>query len=104
MRRHSPLADYVIIASASSTPHLKALQGHVARQLRERSGTRCHRQSGDPDSAWIVMDFFDVVLHLFLPEAREYYDIEGLWQDAPDVPPPEPGAAHQQPPTVDVRS
>ncbi len=90
VRGRTSLSDYVIVASASATPHLKALQGHLGKQLREGSGTRCHRQSGDPDSAWIVMDFFDVVVHLFLPEAREYYDIEGLWEDVPDIAPHSP--------------
>ncbi len=87
MRSLTPLTDYVVIASASSTPHLKALQTAVSKQLREASGLSTHRTSGDPDSAWIVMDFFDVVVHLFLPEAREYYDIEGLWEKGAEVSP-----------------
>lgn len=75
-----------MIASATSAPHLKALQGEVAKQLREKHGQSSHRQSGDSASAWIVMDYFDVVVHLFLPEAREYYDIEDLWAKGLDVP------------------
>lgn len=86
VRGVSPLTDYVVIASASSPPHLKALQANVAKQLREASGSPAHRSSGDSESAWIVLDFFDVVVHLFLPEAREYYDIESLWEKGTEVP------------------
>ena len=82
----SPLADFAVIASGTSGPHLKALQTEVLRQLREKASAACHRASGDPESAWIVMDYFDVVIHLFLPEAREYYDIEGLWSKGCDAP------------------
>lgn len=87
VRGISPLTDFVVIASASSAPHLKALQSNVAKQLRETAGSAAYRSSGDSESAWIVMDYFDVVVHLFLPEAREYYDIEALWDKGTDVPP-----------------
>ncbi len=86
LRDVSPLADFAVIASGTSGPHLKALQSETLRQLREKASATCHRTSGDPESAWIVVDYFDVVIHLFLPEAREYYDIEGLWSKGRDVP------------------
>lgn len=86
VRDVSPLTDYVVIASATSAPHLKALQGAVSKQIREKTGQPSFRMSGDPASAWMVLDYFDVVIHLFLPEAREYYDIEGLWANGQDIP------------------
>ena len=70
----SSVTDAVVVASASSTPHLRSLSVAVQRALREGCGEGA-RVSGDADSAWI-----DVMIHLFLPEAREYYDIESLWK------------------------
>ena len=79
VRKVSPIADYIVIASASSAPHLKGLQSEVAKVLREKANETSKREAGDPESAWLVMDYFDVIIHLFLPEARQYYDIEALW-------------------------
>jgi ribosome-associated protein len=75
----SSVTDAVVVASASSTPHLRSLSVAVQRALREGCGEGA-RVSGDADSAWIVLDYVDVMIHLFLPEAREYYDIESLWK------------------------
>jgi len=82
----SPITDFVVVASATSPPHLKALHGEITRQLRQTHGKLEYRQAGDESSAWIVLDFFDVIVHLFLPEAREYYDIEGLWDKGREIP------------------
>ena len=46
----------------------------------KQAGEKSVRSSGDPESAWIVVDLFDVIVHLFLPEARAYYDLEALWR------------------------
>lgn len=75
----STLADIIIVASGNSSPHLKALAGNVQRELK-KAGDNSVRVSGDSESAWIVLDLYDVIVHLFLPDAREYYDIESLWQ------------------------
>ena len=79
--------DYCVIASGQTPPHLKALLGEVQRQLKE-SGSSLYRKSGDPESGWMVLDFVDVVIHIFSPDARAYYDIEKLWAEAPEVPLP----------------
>lgn len=67
------------MASGTSTPHLKALAGTLQSELK-KSGESTVRVSGDSESAWILLDLYDVMIHLFLPEAREYYAIESLWQ------------------------
>ena len=79
VRKASPITDYVVIASATSAPHLRGLQAEVAKVLREKAQETSKRDAGSAESAWLVMDYFDVVVHLFLPEARQYYDIEALW-------------------------
>ncbi len=77
----SPICDCVVVASATSAPHLRALAGETARHILETlPGKQYPRVSGDAESAWIILDYFDVIVHLFLPEARTYYDIEALWE------------------------
>lgn len=75
----STLTDMIVIASCTSSPHLKALSGTIQREMK-KAGEKSIRVSGDPESAWIVVDLYDVIVHLFLPSAREYYDIESLWR------------------------
>jgi ribosome-associated protein len=86
LRGVSSLTDYVVIASGTSGPHLKALQSELSKNLKERDGGMRQRVAGDAASAWVVLDLFDVVVHVFLPEARQYYDIEGLWKKGKEVP------------------
>lgn len=78
VRGKSGITDMLVIASAASSPHLRALANDVERGMREKAGERA-RRSGDEESAWIVLDFFDVMVHAFLPEARSYYRLEELW-------------------------
>lgn len=85
LRGVSSLTDAVVVASATSGPHLRALESEVAKRVRERCDNDSARISGDAASAWIVMDYFNVIVHLFLPEARAYYDIEALWTKGAEV-------------------
>ena len=75
----STLTDVIIVVSGNSGPHLKALAGAVQRAMKD-IGDSGGRIAGDSESAWIVLDLYDVIVHVFLPEAREYYDIEALWR------------------------
>ena len=79
VRGKSSVTDETVAASATSAPHLRALSVAVQRAVREACGEGA-RISGDAESAWIVLDYFDVMVHLFLPDARAYYDIEALWR------------------------
>ena len=79
VRGRSSITDTAVVASATSAPHLRALSVAVQRAVREACGEGA-RISGDAESAWIVLDYFDVMVHLFLPDARAYYDIEALWR------------------------
>ena len=85
VRGISGVTDYCVVASGTSAPHLKALFSHVQEKMREL-GEKSHRKSGLPESGWVILDFIHVVVHLFAPEARAYYNIEKLWQDGKDFP------------------
>lgn len=72
--------DYFVIASGSSSRMLQSLSSTLARDIK----TYFHKTStpqGKSDSGWIVLDYGDVVVHLFSPEQRNYYDLEGLWSE-----------------------
>ena len=79
VRGRSSITDTAVVASATSAPHLRALSVAVQRAVRDACGEGA-RISGDAESAWIVLDYFDAMVHLFLPDARAYYDIEALWR------------------------
>lgn len=84
MRGLSSVTDYFVIATAQNRPHLKTLADELERGLA-RDGYLCYRRAGTPESGWIVADYVDAVVHLFLPELRAYYGLESLWGDAPRV-------------------
>ncbi len=78
VRGKSALADYYIVATGAAAPHLKALVAESQRVMKEE-GVSSYRTSGDPESGWIVVDYIDVIVHVFSPEARAYYALEKLW-------------------------
>ena len=75
------LADYFVICSGSSAPHIKALVDEVDRQLSE-AGEPPTRREGLRSDIWVLMDFGCVVVHVFTEEARKFYDLERLWSDS----------------------
>jgi ribosome-associated protein len=85
VRGISTITDFCVVASGTSSPHLKALLAEVQRCMKER-GVMSYRKSGLPESGWVVLDFVYAVIHIFSPEARAYYAIERLWQEAPALP------------------
>lgn len=84
LRAVSSVADYFVIASGTSEPHLKALANTLEIELRTQLGLM-GRQAGDAASRWIVLDYGDVLVHLFHPELRTRYSLEHLWGDAKRV-------------------
>ena len=77
----SQVCDYVLIATGTSDRQMKSVADEVADLGEERSFS-AFRKSVDTDATWIVVDFITVVLHLFEPQRRTYYDLEDLWSDA----------------------
>jgi ribosome-associated protein len=83
VRGKTPLTDYLIIASGTSTRHLKALANGVGMMAKEVDHDTVNIE-GDGDSEWVLVDLADVIVHLFLPRTREFYNLEKLWMlDAP---------------------
>ena len=74
----SSFADYFVIASAQNPRHVDALINAFERDLAN-SGTKPLRREGDSDSGWVLVDFGPVIVHIFTPEDRDYYNLEGLW-------------------------
>ncbi len=80
VRQITILADYFILCSATSERHLKSLTGDLTRQLKSTLG-RPLGIEGEAEGGWVLIDYGDVVIHLFLPEVRSYYDLEELWKE-----------------------
>ena len=72
-------ADYFIICSGESEPQLRALMQAVQAEAKEKGDRRPKGVEGNPADGWILVDFGDVVVHLFMVEKRAYYDLESLW-------------------------
>lgn len=82
LREKSTVADYFVIASANSDRQVDAIAEHVADQLRQ-AGRRPNHTEGFREGRWALIDCGDVMVHIFLDYLREYYNLEGLWSEAP---------------------
>src|SRR3954463_6617541 len=85
VRAISSVTDYFVIASGTSEPHLRAIVDEITDKLRDDHNVRAKAVDGTLQTAWIVMDFFDVIVHVMRGDVRERYDLESLWGDAPKV-------------------
>ena len=87
------IADYLVIGSADSDRQASALADHIDGIL-SRSGSKLLSVEGRRSSQWVLMDFGDVIVHIFRQDVREHYALERLWSDAKRIPiPGEPPAA-----------
>ncbi len=84
IRGMSAIADFFIIAHGRSTRHVEGMASKMRRQLREQK-IRCRGIEGEDEAKWILMDYDDCVVHLFYQPVRAFYDLEGLWSDAPRI-------------------
>ncbi|KAB2657648.1 MAG: ribosome silencing factor [Verrucomicrobia bacterium] len=85
VRKLSTVTDYFVVATGTSEPHLRAIQDEIVSRLRDEDGIHPNSTDGSPQTSWLVMDFFDVIVHVMRPETRAKYDLEGLWGEAPRV-------------------
>jgi ribosome-associated protein len=83
VRKISTVTDFFVIASGTSEPHLRAILDELIDTLRDDHDLRPRAIDGALHSAWLVLDFFDVIVHIMRQDVRERYDLEGLWNDAP---------------------
>jgi ribosome-associated protein len=82
LRGISTFTDYFVICSATSEPQLKAISGAIREQIREEFGRKPLSEDGYPVSQWMILDYGDVIVHLFQGEKRAFYALENLWSDA----------------------
>ncbi len=78
------LADYFILCTATSTPHVRALYDEVDKQL-SLAGMPPMRREGYRNSNWLLLDFGCMIVHIFQKETREFYNLERLWNDAQEI-------------------
>lgn len=86
LRRVSIICDYFVLASGRSTTHVKAVAEAIEERLAEH-GVRSLRREGFPEGRWVLLDYGDVVIHVFEEEERRFYNLERLWGDAEVVGP-----------------
>jgi len=84
IRQVSSLADYFVICSADSDRQIKAICDEIDGVL-SKGGIKVYRREGSADSGWVLLDFGPVMVHVFAPPQREYYDLEQLWGKATHV-------------------
>jgi ribosome-associated protein len=88
LREVSSLADYFFICSASNQRQAQAIWDEIAKLMKEQRGDRAISVEGYGSGEWILGDFGDLIVHIFTPEKRVYYDLERLWRHAGKVPLP----------------
>ena len=86
----SSVTDFFVIVSGSSQPHLRAIVEEITSKLRDEHGLRPTRMEGATNTSWVVLDYFDVIVHVMHTETRARFDLEGLWGDARKVSPAKP--------------
>ena len=79
IREKSSLADYMVVASGTSTTHIKALADNVEEEL-EKENIHPHKIEGYNSNSWILMDYLDVIVNIFTEADREHYKLEDLWK------------------------
>ncbi len=79
------VTDYFVIATAASSRQVDAIIDEIEDELREKAGIKPSHREGSADGSWSLLDYGNIVVHVFMPETREYYRLEALWNDAPTV-------------------
>jgi ribosome-associated protein len=79
------ITDFFVICTGSTDRQVKTIVEEIEKAVREQQSIKPVRREGDTEAHWVLLDYIDVVVHVFAPEEREYYDLERLWRDAPRV-------------------
>lgn len=85
VRTLTDLADYMVIATATSNRHVGSLAEHVELELK-KAGVRALGVEGKDSAEWVLVDFADIVVHIMQPSVRTFYDLEGLWTPTDEQP------------------
>lgn len=78
------IADSFVICTATSEPHVRAVYNAIVMGMQEAGLKPLHKEGGY-SNGWVVLDYGSIVVHIFRKESREYYDLDGLWGDAPAI-------------------
>jgi ribosome-associated protein len=89
VKKLSSFTDYFVICSGNSDRQVQAIAGHIEEKLKE-GDIRPLSVEGKREGRWVLLDYGDVVIHVFYQPVREFYDLERLWADAPRIDPPPP--------------
>lgn len=84
--------DYFVVCTGQNPRLTKAISDHVIDEMLEQGNRRPRRRESDPEGSWLLLDWGDVVLHIFTPEARAFYRLESLWGQVPQQPVHDPAA------------
>ena len=87
VKKVSSICDYFVIATGTSEPHLRAIADEISDKLATEHGREPQAVDGTVQTAWVVMDYFDVIVHLMRAEVRKKYDLETLWGEVPRIKP-----------------
>ena len=82
VRKVSTITDYFVIATGNSEPHVRAIWTDIAGRLQKDHAVPPAKPEGDRRNQWVVLDYYDVIVHVMLESVRDQYDLEGLWNDA----------------------
>ena len=85
MQRVSSVTDYFLVCSGKSTTHVRTITDAIRQELKA-DGIRPLHAEGRAESGWVLLDYGDVLVHVFLEDTRAYYALERLWGDAPSIP------------------
>ncbi len=86
MRDLVAYTDWLIVATGQTPRQNKGIAEEVRKQVKEKTGRFARRSEGEREGEWILLDFLDVVVHVFTPQAREFYRLDRLWREAPHEP------------------
>ena len=86
LRGVTDMTDFFLIASGTSDTHVRSLGNSVLEEMKRDSGQMAHHVEGLSQGRWVLLDYVDVVVHIFHPTLRSFYQIERLWADAEQVP------------------
>ena len=85
VRDVSSITDYFVVATGTSEPHLRAIVQAIRDSLEAENGLSPRATDGSLHTAWVVLDYFDVIVHVMRGDVRDHYALEALWSDAPRV-------------------
>jgi ribosome-associated protein len=84
VRDVTTIADYFIVCSGNNSRQIQAIAEAIDEGLRQQGGRLLHKE-GDAETGWVLLDFGDIIVHIFAPKEREYYRLERLWNEAKTV-------------------